>query len=144
MIEEILLKLTKNEKMIICGHFVLGMNGAEIARDLNISRERVRQIKKDIFKKFDLNAETQKQESRTGSQQGYIRLISIGPPVSLAVCDLAGNLIQEIKPNTRVKILRNDDNRWDSQERKEIHYRSLKRRAKNAQHFAKFGSRGGF
>ena len=37
--------LTDREKLVICGYFILGMNLANIGRDLSISRERARQLK---------------------------------------------------------------------------------------------------
>lgn len=53
MIEELLNKFSDREKIVIFGHWFLGMKWIDIAKDMKISRERVRQLKEKSLEKAD-------------------------------------------------------------------------------------------
>lgn len=139
MIEELFNQLTQKQKLVACGYFVLGMQWIDIAEDLNISKQRVEQIKNDIYKKLEFDS-TQTNNSELSKKQGCIRVLSAGPPPTLILCDLAGKKIEEIKPYTRVKILKEDTPEITWKEKKQKFYNKLKQRQKDTIAYGKYTS----
>ena len=132
LLEQIFNVLTEKEKLVLCGYFALHMKWVEIAEELGISRQRVEQLKDSLLQKLELRNEV------TQSLQGYLKIISLGPPPILAICEQNGNMIEKIKPYTRIKIVGEDKivETWKEKRRK--YYRTLKQKRELASKYAKF------
>lgn len=134
LLEQIFDVLTEKEKLVLCGYFALRMKWVEIAEELGISRQRVEQLKDSLLHKLELRNEV------TQSLQGYLKVISFGPPPVLAICEQNGNMIEKIKPYTRIKIVGEDEIIETWKEKRQKFYARVKERSKWKEKYGKFTS----